>query len=134
MRLIDADELENKVADLYTEGEEATEADKVVNNVIDLIDNAPTIDDLSEYSDKLWKQAYERGKAERPQGEWIPVSERLPDLFEVVLVTDKTGKVFEYERRPLDEEGNVCEEWAFLGRNIIAWMPLPEPYKEAENE
>ncbi len=29
------------------------------------------IDDLSEYSDKLWKQAYERGKAERPQGEWI---------------------------------------------------------------
>lgn len=30
------------------------------------------IDDLSEYSDKLWQKAYERGKAEaRPQGEWI---------------------------------------------------------------
>ena len=28
------------------------------------------IDDLSEYSDRLWKKAYERGKAEgRPQGE-----------------------------------------------------------------
>jgi RNA polymerase subunit RPABC4/transcription elongation factor Spt4 len=27
---------------------------------------------LSEYSDKLWKLAYERGKAEaRPQGHWI---------------------------------------------------------------
>jgi hypothetical protein len=36
-----------------------------------VIDNAPTIDDLSEYSDKLWKLAYERGKAEaRPKGEW----------------------------------------------------------------
>ena len=43
-RLIDADELANKVADLYTEGDEATEADKVVNDVIDLIDNAPTVE------------------------------------------------------------------------------------------
>lgn len=73
MRLIDADALEDKVADLYSEGEEATEGDKVVNDVIDLIDNAPTIEtDMSEYSDKLWQKAYERGKAEaRPQGEWI---------------------------------------------------------------
>lgn len=42
------------------------------NDIKDVIDNAPTIDDLSEYSDKLWKKAYERGKAEaRPQGEWL---------------------------------------------------------------
>ena len=26
--------------------------------------------DISEYSDKLWKNAYERGKADRPQGYW----------------------------------------------------------------
>lgn len=26
--------------------------------------------EISEYSDKLWKNAYERGKADRPQGEW----------------------------------------------------------------
>lgn len=43
------------------------------NDIKDVIDNAPTIEtDMSEYSDKLWKLAYERGKAEeRPQGEWI---------------------------------------------------------------
>lgn len=77
MRLIDADALEDKVADLYSEGEEATEGDKVVNDVIDLIDNAPTIEtDMSEYSDKLWQKAYERGKAEaRPQGEWLDIYE-----------------------------------------------------------
>lgn len=69
---------------------------------------------------------------ERSQREWIPVREKLPDLFEVVLVTDEHGKVFEYERRPLDDDGNVCKEWSFLGRIIIAWMPMPEPYK-AEN-
>ena len=34
--------------------------------------NAPTVDtDLSKYSDKLWKAAYERGKNERPKGKWI---------------------------------------------------------------
>ena len=42
------------------------------NDLKDVIDNAPTIDDLSEYSDKLWQKAYERGKSEaRPQGEWV---------------------------------------------------------------
>ncbi len=32
----------------------------------------PHSDDWEKYSDKLWKNAYERGKADRPQGEWIP--------------------------------------------------------------
>jgi formylmethanofuran dehydrogenase subunit E len=31
----------------------------------------PHNDDWEKYSDKLWKNAYERGKADRPQGEWI---------------------------------------------------------------
>ena len=31
--------------------------------------------DISEYSDKLWKNAYERGKADRPQGEWIDIGD-----------------------------------------------------------
>lgn len=53
MRLIDADALKDKVADLYTEGEEATEGDKLINNVIDIID------------------AEEAIKSQRPQGEWI---------------------------------------------------------------
>lgn len=51
MRLIDADALGYKVADLYADCAEETEGDKVVNRVINLIDDAPTV--------------------ERPQGEWI---------------------------------------------------------------
>ena len=34
----------------------------------------PTVD-LSAYSDKLWKSAYERGKAERQTGKWIKDTE-----------------------------------------------------------
>lgn len=82
MRRIDADALGDKVADLYSEGEEATEADKVVNDVIDLIDNAPTIEltDLQDAFDQGyacgWKERYgEPSNEERPQGEWI-VTER----------------------------------------------------------
>ena len=39
--------------------------------------------DMSEYSDKLWKKAYERGKAEAQQ-RWIPCSdcERRCDKWE----------------------------------------------------
>lgn len=66
MRLIDADALEDKVANLYTEGKEATEGDKVINNVIDIIDNAPTVE-------------------ERPQskwGKWVISEIWCPDCFE----------------------------------------------------
>lgn len=59
MRLIDADYLKNLPFErvIHTDfGDTAIP--------IEEIDNAPTIDDLSEYSDKLWQKAYERGKAE----------------------------------------------------------------------
>lgn len=44
-------------------------------NALTVIKNMPTAD-LSEYSDKLWKTAYERGKAEAhpKKGKWIPVT------------------------------------------------------------
>lgn len=67
MRPIDADILLKKIADLYTEGEEATEADKVVNDVIDLIDNAP------EFELPAWQITYLKRIFEKaiPRGEWI---------------------------------------------------------------
>ena len=135
--------------------------------------------DLSEYSDKLWKNAYERGKADgamiygnehncimtifgecsyaetgcgdcaivekvrkalsadRPQ-EWIPCSERLPRARKSVLlaVNHKCG----------DWVGEGCYwettdnhiiwkgyRWnaTYWDDEIIAWMPLPEPWKGA---
>ena len=45
---------------------------------VETLEGLPSVEsDLSEYSDKLWKTAYERGKAEalaeRKTGKWIPV-------------------------------------------------------------
>lgn len=65
MRLIDADALKEYIGtyDGTTAQVEAVE--------VQYIDKAPTIDDLSAYSDRLWQKAYERGKAEgRKTGHW----------------------------------------------------------------
>lgn len=69
----------------------------------------------------------------QPQQRWIPVSERLPDEDDVYLVTmNVLGRhIRDINRFRIDER------WESYGNNedneVIAWMPLPEPYK-AESE
>ena len=81
------------------------------------------------------------------QKTWIPVSERLPEEYGEYLITWKNPKypktyigVCECEITDVyDHEHNRFEvEWLFDGyittaypdSKVIAWMPLPEPYKE----
>ena len=75
IRLIDADEVIEAI--MTKIGSVDTEADK--EHAKEIINNIPTVDtDLSGYSDKLWRAAYERGKAEgRNKGEWIYHTEPL---------------------------------------------------------
>lgn len=63
----------------------------------------------------------------QPEQRWIPVSERLPEELTIVLITDKEGDVFVSEFIGVI---NGCAEWAT--DDVIAWMPLPEPYKGGE--
>lgn len=67
----------------------------------------------------------------RQQNRWIPVSERLPDYNEEVLITD--GKYVTIDERYFLEntEDGEAYTWGINGWNdVVAWMPLPEPYKE----
>ena len=79
-------------------------------NVFDKIRNAPTID---------------------PRPEWIPVSERLPEYGQVVLWCNEHGSVFTSAIT-----ARCGDSWAIGKRHrrskVIAWMPLPEPYKGEE--
>ena len=64
------------------------------------------------------------------QPRWIPCGERLPEDDVEVLVTDDAGgvqwlgvdKMMSYE----DGSGRF---W-LISQHPIAWIPLPEPYKE----
>lgn len=63
---------------------------------------------------------------------WIPVTERLPETHDFVLVTtkQKTGQMI---MRIGKYNGS---EWSTGGAstNVIAWMPLPEPYEEGKDD
>lgn len=62
---------------------------------------------------------------------WIPVTERLPEKDEYVLCTTITAK----GRRSVVRGYYGGKVWVCgMNSNVIAWMPLPEPYKEDENE
>ena len=72
VRLIDANALKEDLRQYFSDGVlDGISARLAFNQIIHDIDNAPTADDWEQYSTKLWKEAYEQGKADRPQGEWI---------------------------------------------------------------
>lgn len=71
--------------------------------------------------------------ADRPQGEWIPCSERLPNIGEKVLASTKKTvftQVFKgYHSDP--------KRWAWENnrvKEIEAWQPLPKLWKGADDE
>lgn len=71
-------------------------------------------------------------------GKWIPVSEALPPKPEgesenyLVTIQGLEVKVLSYVKTDWKGEENCHWEW--MNKNcpweIIAWMPLPEPYLE----
>ena len=66
------------------------------------------------------------------KGEWIPVSERLPETHQYVLLSLRSLDVevgFRAETEPYfychGADGCYIEP-----QNVLAWQPLPEPYQK----
>ena len=80
---------------------------------------------LSEAMEKLAR--YEDAEDTNVLSRWIPISERLPENAMNVIAQFSSGIVTE-----LRYAGNGIFEgiYDYSTKVIIAWMPLPEPYKE----
>lgn len=111
----------------------------------------PTMEEMSKSMDLLKELADKTDSFE-----WIPVSEKLPDEHDSVFAksygTDKWNNAFwrTTSNRVIAtikyNDGTVIVkeafthdgEWTIEKKNInckvIAWTPLPKPYKEKENE
>ena len=70
---------------------------------------------------KMFERVIDSMPSAQPEHRWIPVSERLPETAGYYLTTTIFKEVY-------------CDFWNGynFGREemVIAWMPLPEPWKE----
>lgn len=58
---------------------------------------------------------------------WVLCNKRLPDANVSVLVTYKNDNNFVVDT---DWWYKSIDTWFYFGEKVIAWQPLPEPYKE----
>lgn len=108
MRLIDADALQEALRDF--EKQEPT-LDYIMGTMRAgvIIDKQPTI------------------------FQWIPVSERLPEVVDYVLITfEEINGMHRVDKAICCSHGWQTETRYINFDKVFAWMPLPKPYKEKE--
>lgn len=147
---------QGKILNGYSQGyEDGT--DNFYNAMVDIIRNHMNDDKCGECSRRRWYQkGYVDGKKEKEEEEsvvsekflrecketakrykrdndgWIPCDERLPDTEHSVLMCDANGC--------RDVGWWTGKRWvtgfshADIARDIIAWRPLPEPYRPEKGE
>ena len=94
--------------------------------------------EVEEKSKEEFLEICNREEPERKNGKWIPCSDRLPEHWVMVLITTIYGDI---EFGHYNEEEKTWEWLCESGTNywgecagVLAWMPLPEPYKERRTD
>lgn len=116
----------------------------------DLIDRQAAIDALNSINCFGWVEEswsvvsgiIEHIPTAQPEQQWIPCSERLPEIGEhyvsepcIVYCSNGAYGFAELEENIFGQVGWNCErddEYHEPLGDVLAWMPLPDPYKEEE--
>jgi len=99
--------------------------------VIALPSAQPDVEKMQDIEQAMLEKAYECGKRDATQ--WIPCSERLPEVEELVLVTDDSSGIKTVDVDRCGQYENSNERFWYYTQNVVAWMPLPKPYKEEQS-
>lgn len=92
-------------------------------------DDAITYDILIDAFNDAIKYRTKRELEGKTEGDWIPISERLPEDGTWNIWQGKTGAIG-VERYKEDAYKHFCPSGRFFQfEDAIAWMPLPERYK-----
>lgn len=99
---------------LYNSNRSTSDYDMLIDFIDSYFDSLPDVSDIR-------------------VGKWIPCSVATPNYFIDVLVTIDEGDVLclhrEYNNKWYDNDCYILEP-----SKVIAWMPLPEPYKGEQND
>lgn len=154
MRLIDPIELKRSIVvsniigdgktleELIDEQPDAQLAQDLHSACTDSISRQAAIDELKKYiavnrnpdhDARIWEEGMNCavtviGALPAAQPQWIPVAERLPERCNYYIVTDfdKVDEAYyNSDGRWFSWDGNKLKD-------VTAWMPLPEPYKEGQ--
>ena len=106
------------------------------------MNNQQAIDRLVKHLEWGWSpetiEAIKMGIHALKETQWIPISERLPEEEEYILLSfaNYTGlDIGRYEKDGENDKfypGDDEKSYSSYGFFVNAWMPLPEPYREGE--
>lgn len=65
-------------------------------------------------------------------GRWIPVTERMPEPFQPVIVCRKNGKGKYVVGQGFKDVIDCWRTWGSRVKNVTHWMPMPEPPEVGE--
>ena len=115
----------------------------------DLISRQAAIDAIDEIESEIaegcgveyekWRKYFCDLPSAQPEQQWIPCNVRLPRVADCYAVTRQIGSDLIVSACYFDGINNWHDDnWINHERNyltdIVAWLPLPEPYKEEEQD
>ena len=136
MRLIDADAFKNYIQDGLEDvrhffKDNGKRAEKIIEGICEDIDEQPTIELPKWIPIKYHEITDEEREENGYPNDWVYFLDcEMPADEQEILVTTKNGYV-EKDVCFLDDGYGLDSGWDWR-EDVVAWRPLPEPYKEVK--